>query len=352
MVPATPGMSWRCCIQRRSADSTQVGVKSHIAQTYYAVDDITVMPSSRTYVQAHSGGTGTECIQMHNLTFEVNHAGTLLEGALVEITPNFGSGPPRTTYPDGTISYTVGAGPLSFVVSKSGYVTKSGYIDISGGATVAVALQAEGSGGGGGEIGDVEIPPFPPQDIFGEVVESPLPVSGGFTYTPSPDPTDSITVLVNGTFNPDSMPDWMQPGSAMYQAIAATFGGTIHSFHWNDSGVPDVLPPFYLGIVNGAFKLANVLHALPAGDVNIVAHSHGGNVAGFATWLTDRPIHRMIGLGVPVNQDLALRPSRNARSYRAPCLVSSWGDLIQVAGASITQQRGFIDNTVRAARSV
>lgn len=91
--------------------SFTVGVKSHIGWSLFSVDDISITPTTLAAVQASTGGNGygTECLELHTVTFQVNDAATgqPIEGATVEITPNYGSGPPRLTYPDGTISYMV-----------------------------------------------------------------------------------------------------------------------------------------------------------------------------------------------------------------------------------------------------
>ena len=195
-------------------------------------------------------------------------------------------------------------------------------------------------------------PPFPEQEIYGDAIVSPGNQWHG--YSTQPTSTSPITVLVNGSNNPSSIPGWMQMGSATSAEIATTFGGTIERFHWSDSSlVGDVIPPFYLGIVNGAKKLASVLDSLPNGPINIVAHSHGGNVAAMATWYTNRPINRLITLGTPVNEDYVLLfGSRIARpgAIRVRCQLSSWADLEQFAGASRTQIWGTAENSYAAAR--
>lgn len=126
-----------------------VAAKSLFAQSDYLVDDISITPTALSFVQASTAGTGTECIQMQNLTFAVHDAVTQdpVEGATVAIAPSYGSGPPRFTYPDGTISYMVGEGPLQFTVTKSGYVTNAGTINVGSAGTHAISLMPEGGGG-------------------------------------------------------------------------------------------------------------------------------------------------------------------------------------------------------------
>lgn len=120
--------------------SVTVSIASDWQNAGFKVDEVSLMPTTLSFV--HSGGIVGTCAPRHTLTFEIHDATTLerIEGALVEISPNWGNGPARTTYPDGTISYLVGADNLSFVVSKDGYVSQGGALRLEGTSTLAVSL--------------------------------------------------------------------------------------------------------------------------------------------------------------------------------------------------------------------
>jgi len=143
-----------------------------------------------------------------------------------------------------------------------------------------------------------------------------------------------VTVLVNGSF--DQSPDWMNPGSAEWNAIADTFGYAPTPFTWTDNGIEAVLPPFYTGIYNGGFDLANFLNGAGGDNLNVISHSHGGNVTLIAMWYLNRPVSHLINLGTPINWDLW--PARVASgSAWVNCQVSSYADWVQVSGSSPLQ---------------
>lgn len=149
-------------------------------------------------------------------------------------------------------------------------------------------------------------------------------------YNPS-----KIVVTVNGSFNPNNIPWWMQFGSPMHAAMMATYGESPYKFHWRDSSFPNVLSPNYFGINSGASELAQTIDTLPQGvDLSIVAHSHGGNVAIKASHMTTRSIRRLVQLGTPVNWDLTRNPSSRVQLR---CQVYSTHDSVQMIGASYTQ---------------
>ena len=79
------------------------------------------------------------------------------------------------------------------------------------------------------------------------------------------------TFLINGSF--DDSPDWAQPGSDEFNAIAATYGTAPMTWQWTSNGWTEVIPPYYNGIISGGFDLANFLNNLPPGDVNLIAHA-------------------------------------------------------------------------------
>lgn len=147
----------------------------------------------------------------------------------------------------------------------------------------------------------------------------------------------TTTVLVNGSFG-DAPVAWMEPGypSQEYETIAATYGHSPVQSYWspNDS----VFPPFYSDIDSGGYQLANFLVSIP-GDVNVITHSHGGNVAIWSTYLMNRPLRHLINLGTPINWDLPGHLGGGGAYSR--CQISSSADWVQFAGASPYQIGNF-----------
>lgn len=145
-------------------------------------------------------------------------------------------------------------------------------------------------------------------------------------------PQNKFVLLVNGSFA-ESPSGWTAPGSPEYNAIQATYGVAPNPWPWTTNEGLDVVYP-YNGIWYGAYQLANYLASLPAGEVNIVSHSHGGNVVLASQYWSGRQIRRYIQLATPVNFDFG--GWRYALGYTAVgrCQVSSASDWIQFAGAS------------------
>ena len=176
-----------------------------------------------------------------------------------------------------------------------------------------------------------------PDGTWNDQVSS-IRISGG-SWSPT-----TTTILLNGSFN--QSPPWTQPGSPEFNAVAATYGQTPVVWQWtNDiNNFAGVTFPNYDGIVAGAYGLAAFIDGLPGGDINVVAHSHGGNVLGLATWVAHRPLKHVINLATPVNYDL--QPARwMAPPPLAPysrCQASSFVDWVQFLGSSPFQVTEFI----------
>jgi hypothetical protein len=146
-------------------------------------------------------------------------------------------------------------------------------------------------------------------------------------YVPDP-PGPQTAVLVNGSFNP-TPPDWISYGSAEFNAIWSTYGVEPVTHFWEENDLGNVTGS-YEGIYAGAGPLASRINALPAGEVNIVAHSHGGNVAMLSTSMLNRNISHLIELATPVNYDF----DRTVYGVGERCIASSWSDEVQFLGAS------------------
>jgi hypothetical protein len=145
--------------------------------------------------------------------------------------------------------------------------------------------------------------------------------------------SNDFTILVNGAF--DEFPAWMDPSSPEYQAIGMSFGGQEVTYNW---GGDDVVFPAYSSIYDAGFGLANFINShsfAPGEGLNIVAHSHGGNVVKIATTLgLSHAINNLVNLGTPQNFDL---PSINTSQVVNYCQVSSIADFKQFFGASPLQ---------------
>jgi hypothetical protein len=154
------------------------------------------------------------------------------------------------------------------------------------------------------------------------------------------------TFLINGSF--DDSPDWAQPGSDEFNAIAATYGAPPRPWQWTSNSLSQVLPPNYSGIISGGFALANFLKSLPPGDVNLISHSHGGNVVLMSQVWSNRPIRRYIQLATPVNWDFG--DWRYALGYNVAgrCQASSRADWTQFFGSSPYQVGNFFYSAYRS----
>ena len=124
-------------------------------------------------------------------------------------------------------------------------------------------------------------------------------------------------------------------GAAVVHGVAETFGYPPIQFRWFDNNA--VFPPFYDGIFNGGFALASFLNGLGGDNLNLIAHSHGGNVVKFASYFLGRPFRHLIHLGTPVNWDL-YPFGGYAYSF---CQISSYADYTQFGGASPYQVANF-----------
>jgi hypothetical protein len=162
---------------------------------------------------------------------------------------------------------------------------------------------------------------------------------------PPPPPPSSLTFIINGI---ESTGEWALPGTDFSNAIAATYGAVPEFWYWSSNSWQQVLPPFYNGIQSGAFQLANFLHSLPPGDVNLIAHSHGGNVVVLSQQWSTRPIRRYITMATPVNWDWY--GWRFALNYGVAgrCHASSKADGVQPWGASPYQVQNFLINAWQA----
>jgi hypothetical protein len=153
-------------------------------------------------------------------------------------------------------------------------------------------------------------------------------------------PQNKYVLLVNGSFT-SSPAGWSSPGSPEYNAVAATYGVAPTQWHWTSNGFTEVIAPNYSGIWEGGYHLSNFLASLPAGEVNIISHSHGGNVVLASQYWSQRPIRRYIQLATPVNWDFGGWRYAIGYTVAGRCQASSDADWVQFFGASPGQITNF-----------
>jgi RHS repeat-associated protein len=136
------------------------------------------------------------------------------------------------------------------------------------------------------------------------------------------DPSGLLTLVIPGTdYNPD---DWYDSG--VLKRVEKTFCEHAHLWtkrwsggnYWQDRRL-------------AAAALAEFINSYafaPGETLNIVAHSHGGNIAFEASWLLNRPIDNLITLGTPIRSDYKLNLNRVGRHFQ----VYSDYDAVQVRG--------------------
>ncbi|MFA0077741.1 RHS repeat-associated core domain-containing protein [Vibrio artabrorum] len=125
--------------------------------------------------------------------------------------------------------------------------------------------------------------------------------NGPISFIGEETPASSIeTILIHGTFNPDA-PEvgWTRPELAMNKELKDRFGGNLVSMQW--SGKNHRHARIEAGSTLAARLNSNSNKGI---KTNIVAHSHGGNVAFEAIkQIRGRKIDQLITLGTPIRED-------------------------------------------------
>ena len=138
------------------------------------------------------------------------------------------------------------------------------------------------------------------------------------------DPTGEIVILVHGTFA--SGADRTKATSDFGLAASSFFGGqSVRAFEWcgSDNTMARRAAGQRLADLINAIRLTN-----PNEQINVIAHSHGGNVVKFATQL-GASIDNVINLGTPQNgTKFARGKAKNITN------VYSNSDQVQVMGGS------------------
>jgi RHS repeat-associated protein len=159
----------------------------------------------------------------------------------------------------------------------------------------------------------------------------------------SVDPSGLLTIIIGGFLNGQAT--WGQPDTDMWKAIRDTFGEDPRVFEW---AALAVFYPLYSDIQLAGVELAKFLNGYDFKEgekLNIVAHSHGGNVVKVASQnlrQSTRSIDNLVTLGTAQNYDL---PLINTFKVKNHCNVSSLVDPVQFGGSSPTQIFRTVENT-------
>jgi RHS repeat-associated protein len=130
------------------------------------------------------------------------------------------------------------------------------------------------------------------------------------------DPDGRLTIIVPGTwargvFVKSASTDWAQPGTPFNTAVSTTFGEQAQVFEWSGSNKTGARASAAEGL-----KQMIDAHTFEEGEsLNIVAHSHGGNVVKAYSQLEGaRDIDTLVNLGTPQRPDYKLKGGA-ARAY-------------------------------------
>ena len=113
------------------------------------------------------------------------------------------------------------------------------------------------------------------------------------------DPSGLFTVIVPGTnYNKD---DWSESGAAsdFISNVGKTFGETAQVGHWSGNDNPWARQ----SAAGNVLSMINEHQFAEGEKLNIIGHSHGGNIANLISQMTERRIDTLVTLGTPVNGD-------------------------------------------------
>jgi len=122
------------------------------------------------------------------------------------------------------------------------------------------------------------------------------------TYT---DPDGLLTIIVHGTFANNA--DYAQQNAPFQKSVSKTFGENAVAFNWSGNNNR-------ADRTAAAKALAKFIaqHEFKSGEkLNIVAHSHGGNVVKEYTQLKEsKGIDTLVDLGTPQRRDYNIDPKK------------------------------------------
>ena len=110
---------------------------------------------------------------------------------------------------------------------------------------------------------------------------------------------NTVNILIHGTFSAKSAEnDWASSKSVHAKSINEQYGGEAVSFKWSGKNTADTRK-------EAGKELAKIIEGYNKKgiQVNVIAHSHGGNVANEALKLTNGKIDNLVTLGTPVRSD-------------------------------------------------
>ena len=109
-------------------------------------------------------------------------------------------------------------------------------------------------------------------------------------------------LLVQGTWGGT----WAREGTPFRQMLAAQHVTTLEPFEWSYdlSGVLTWMGRTHSDWIAGGAALTYYLRGLPYEQRNVIAHSHGGQVAAYAAAHSDCWIRRLITVSTPVRKDM------------------------------------------------
>jgi RHS repeat-associated protein len=134
------------------------------------------------------------------------------------------------------------------------------------------------------------------------------------------DPSGLLTIVIPGT-NYDEI-TWRRSG--VLERVGGTFCEHPEFWRWSGANIWQQRKMAAKALA----EFINNYRFAPGETLNIVAHSHGGNIAFEASWLLNRPIDNLITLGTPIRSDYKLNPNRVGRHFH----VYSENDVVQRNG--------------------
>jgi hypothetical protein len=144
------------------------------------------------------------------------------------------------------------------------------------------------------------------------------------------DPSGKVTIVVTGTWAENA--DWAQPSSAFSQQVSKTYGEPVDTFTWggrNNAVARSDAASQLAAFINSP----DITGRLMAGEkLNIVAHSHGGNVVKEYTSLSSAvKIDNLVNLGTPQRSGYTINSEKVGSYINAYSL----SDFVQPNGALI-----------------
>lgn len=139
------------------------------------------------------------------------------------------------------------------------------------------------------------------------------------------DPSGLLTIYVPGTnYNKSDTMD-----SHIASSLNLTFGEKAKFFNWEINGKPGPNDSGLRSLAAAALAYAINNYGFAEGEkLNIVAHSHGGNVVMEATHLLNRAVDQLVTFATPVTS--SYQPKTGTVKHHVA--ISNTNDLVQISG--------------------